>query len=422
MNIRVFPSSFQGKVNLPSSKSWSHRALMLASLAKGTSILEGLTMSDDILATQSCLVSLGATMEGQRITGPLTFKQTSTLHANASGTTLRMLLPFTLLDNHSYRWTGEDRLGLRTLSPLQTLCQAHGLRFVPASSTSWLPLEVQGPLKPGHYVIDGSTTSQFISGLLMVLPLLKGPSQLTITGTMASSPYLNMTLAMMAQFGVKVNPTWPTIFIPGQQNYQPQKLEAEKDASHAAFFFLGGILGGSLFIEGLWKDSLQGDAMLIPFLNHHGGEIHLHESGYSVKRSTLTPMAIDLAAYPDLAPMLITTSAFIDGDSTFTSLSRLNDKESPRFDVIKDMLTRWHIPFTATADRLVVQGSSRHRIPEGRYAAFKDHRIAMTLAMLASKAQTSFVIEGIECVNKSFPTFLDVYSTIGGRYEIGEQG
>jgi len=420
MNLRVFPSSFQGKVTLPSSKSWSHRALMLASLAKGTSNLEGLTMSDDLLATKTCLAALGATLEGQRITGPLTLKQSTTLHAKASGTTLRMLLPFTLLADHPYHWTGEDRLSVRTLAPLQTLCQAHGLRFVSASTSTWLPLEVQGPLQPGHYIIDGSTTSQFISGLLMVLPLLKGDSALTITGEIASLPYLQMTLAMMAQFGVKLSPTWPTIFIPGQQTYHPQHLSAEKDASHAAFFFLGGILGGSLFIEGLWKDSFQGDTMLIPLLTRHGGEVHVHESGYLVNRSTLKPMNLDLTAYPDLAPMLITTSAFGDGPSTFTSLSRLNDKESPRFDVIKDLLTRWHIPFSATADRLIVQGSSHHRIPEGRYPAHKDHRIAMTLAMLASRAQTSFVIEGMECVNKSFPNFLDVYSAIGGRYEKGD--
>jgi 3-phosphoshikimate 1-carboxyvinyltransferase len=226
-----------------------------------------------------------------------------------------------------------------------------------------------------------------------------------------------MTLAMMKKFGVEVTANWPTFLIQGHQRYRPQTLQAESDASHAAFFSLGASLRGDVMLEGEWSSLTQGDLILFSWLRSHHGNLVNTSRGYHVTQSSLQPMHVDLGNYPDLAPMLIASSAFIDGSSTFTSLARLNDKESPRFDVIKHLLTQWHVPFVATEDAITVHGSIHHRIPIGVYDTHRDHRMAMTLAMVSPFAEQSFVIQGMDCVRKSFPHFLDVYQAIGGRYE-----
>jgi 3-phosphoshikimate 1-carboxyvinyltransferase len=327
-----------------------------------------------------------------------------------------MLLPVSLLSPHPTTWTGEARLIDRSLKSLARLCHTHGLRFQHHDPHHQLPLAVQGPLQPGDYVIDSTETSQFISGLLMVLPLLHGASTLTLQGTRVSSPYIHMTVAMMKQWGVTVSEKSSTFYIPGNQHYVPQIVTAEPDASHAAFFLCGGTLQGKITLRGRFDHAHQGDVILIEQLRNHGASIIDTEAGYVVQSSALQPFDWQLADVPDLAPMLILTSAFIDGVSNFAALSRLNDKESLRFDHIQTYLRLWNIPFTATADTIRVVGSSLHRIPEGRYPTYHDHRFAMALAMLSPQAASSYVIEGVECINKSYPTFLSDYTTLQGQW------
>jgi 3-phosphoshikimate 1-carboxyvinyltransferase len=417
MMIEVKPTSFQGIVELPVSKSWSHRALMLASLSSQPSQFDHLLQADDIDATITCLRAMGATLSSHGGQGPLLIDQPLTLQARASGTTLRMLLPFTMLGNVPITWQGNDRLPFRDLEPFQAFAKQQHLRFEHPLD-AWLPLIVQGPLRSGDFTIDGSVSSQFISGLLMILPTLEGDSTLTITGKYTSRPYVELTIRMMAEAGVHVKQQANTFLMRGSQTYQGRTYQAERDHSHSVFFLLGAALSGQLILKDIGQPSFQGDHIIQTWLQQAGGNFVINHHDVHVQTSLLTPFDVDLSDYPDLALMLIATSGFITGTSRFTSVGRLNDKESPRLDVICEFLSLCHIPYTLKDDVLIVEGHADARIPNHMFSSHGDHRMAMTLCMLAPKAQSSYRIDDVACVKKSFPGFLDVYASIQGQYHV----
>jgi 3-phosphoshikimate 1-carboxyvinyltransferase len=417
MDIRVYPSTFQGTVSLIGSKSLSHRYTILASLSDQPSQLRGLMDADDMDATKQCLLALGAHIQGTTVMGPLLHKDFISLDAHASGSTLRFLLPFSLLYSKKVEWHGSHRLPKRSLLAYQESLLEHGVTMVPLTKDQWLPLRVEGPLQPGHYQIKANVSSQFVSGLLMTLPFLNGDSTLTLLGEVSSLPYIHMTLAVLKDFGIIIEESFPNYFIRGNQRVKPVNVTIEGDYSHSVFFIAGALLGGQLTLNNLPEHSLQGDAEIVNILKTCSVHFKHHQGTIVIKTHTCLPLHLSMKNVPDLAPMLMALAGFINGTSEFIDIQRLNTKESPRLTVMTHILSQLNIPYVLNQDSLRISG-----IPffsgQQVFETYDDHRIAMTLLMLAPKAKEPYIIKGVECIAKSFPNFLKVYQDIGGRFEI----
>jgi 3-phosphoshikimate 1-carboxyvinyltransferase len=417
MDIRVYPSTFQGSVSLIGSKSLSHRYAILASLSDQPSQLRGLMDADDIDATKQCLAALGATIHEKTIKGPLKHKDFVRLDAHASGSTIRFLLPFSLLFSKTVEWQGRHRLPKRSLLAYQESLVEHGVTMVPLVQDQWLPLRVEGQLQPGHYYIKANVSSQFVSGLLMTLPFLNGDSKITLIDEVNSLPYIHMTLAVLKDFGISVEASFPNFFIRGRQKVNPVDITIEGDYSHSVFFLAGAILGGQLALHNLPEHSRQGDAEILNILKKSKVQFE-HENGtIAINKQRCSPFQLSMKNIPDLAPMLIALAGFLEGTSEFSDIQRLNTKESPRLTVMTHILSQLKVPYELKEDSLKITG-----IPffsgQQVFEAHDDHRIAMTLLMLAPKAKEPYIIKGVECIAKSFPKFLKVYQDIGGKFEI----
>jgi 3-phosphoshikimate 1-carboxyvinyltransferase len=417
MDIRVYPSTFQGTVSLIGSKSLSHRYAILASLSDQPSQLRGLMDADDLDATKQCLVALGAQMDGITIKGPLRPNDFVQLDAHASGSTLRFLLPFSLLFSKSVVWQGRHRLPKRSLHAYQESLVEHGVTMTPLLKDQWLPLRVNGPLQPGHYYIKANLSSQFVSGLLMTLPFLNGDSTLTLTDEVSSLPYIHMTLNVLKDFGIVIESSFPNFFIRGRQKVKPVDVTIEGDYSHSVFFIAGALLGGQLTLHNLPEYSVQGDAEIVNILKRSRVNFDHQDGTIKIKTQRCLPFILSMKNIPDLAPMLMALAGFIEGTSEFSDIQRLNTKESPRLTVITHILSQLNVPYELKEDSLKITG-----IPffsgENVFETHDDHRIAMTLLMLAPKAKQPYIIKGVECIAKSFPNFLKVYQDIGGKFDI----
>ena len=416
MDVRVFPTQFKGNVDLIGSKSLSHRLLIAASLSPFQSTLNGLMQSVDISATLSILHAFGLQSEPPVFKGPLSCDAPLQVNAKASGSTLRFLIPLALLFDHPITFTGEDRLPERSLDAYARCFKEHPVRFS-RQQAPWLPLTVQGPLKPGTFTLDASLSSQFVSGLLFALPLLPGDSKIILEGDVASEPYIQMTLEVLRKSRIEIIYTPPEIIIPGYQTYHAIQETVEGDYSHSIFFLAGALMNGNLSIHNLNPTSIQGDQQGLEWLQAMGGNITWNHTQLTVNTSTLQPFNGSMAHHPDLAPMLMALAASIPQTSHFYDLERLNHKESRRLDAMVTLLKRMNVDVRGDARHLQIIGQPHFHL-DGAFHTHADHRLAMTLLMMAAKAHQPYIVRGVECVDKSYPEFLDVYRTIGGRFEI----
>ena len=421
MTIKVFPRTFHGDLTMIGSKSLSHRYLIGAALANQPSRLNNLMISEDTTATLDSLKAMGAIVKGENIQGPLQVNKALTLHMHASGSSLRFLIPQALRFNQPVTFTGKDRLPERSLAAYAALANSEGWTFDSPAGKKWLPLKVQGPLKAGGFSIDDQISSQFVTGLLMALPLLDGDSKIILTKKAVSKPYIDMTLDVLKDFGIIVHIEDDGFKIPGNQTYHPVNTTIEGDYSHSIFFIAGALLGGNLTLHGLPIKSLQGDIAGLEVIQSMGGDL-THKAGtVTVKQSSLKEASIDLTDTPDLAPMLMALSAFSEGATTFNHVDRLKHKESDRLSVMKHTLNQMGVDSEIDANTLTVHGGHKSFQSHTPFETFNDHRIAMTLAMLAPKAKAPYIIRNVECTLKSYPDFLQDYEAIGGTYiQVGE--
>lgn len=417
MDIRVFPTTFFGHVDVIGSKSLSHRYVIAACLSEQVSEIHKVMDSEDLKATITILQSLGATINLPFIKGPLNKVPLHSLDASASGSTLRFLIPLAMQLGHPITFIGKERLPFRSLLPYQETFAQLGVHFTPLQEKVWLPLTVKGPLLPGTYALDASVSSQFITGLLWVLPFLKKNSTIIFSSPIASKPYMEMTIGVLKQYGVIIHSQKDRLLIPGNQTVKPIKHTIESDYSHSVFFLAGALLKGSLSLSTFPKVSLQGDQQVLKYLVKMGAVIDHQEDTLHVNAQTLKGCDLDFLDYPDLAPMFLALSGFVQGTTRFFNLHRLADKESSRFIVMKDIFDRLGVFYQGDDQCFTVQGKDDFTALSP-LQTYQDHRIAMTLLMLAGKAKAPYVIQGVECLQKSYPNFLDVYQTIGGRFNI----
>ena len=393
MDIKIFPTRLKGTITAIPSKSQAHRLLICAAFAdKPTTIICPQT-NRDIEATAQCLNALGAevlpTENGYRITPVRQIPTEAVLPCGESGSTLRFILPIAgaLGVNATLEMSG--RLPERPLSPLWEEMERMGCKL---SRPQPNMITCTGQFKSGVYCIDGSVSSQFISGLLFALSLLNSDSVIQLTGNVQSRPYIKMTQFVMKQFGINTD----NLHITGKQKYISMgTVTAEGDWSNGAFFITANALGSHIKIHNLVDNSPQGDKAIISCLKQ-------------LSANTV----ISAADIPDLVPIL--SVAACQNGCTFTDIQRLRLKESDRVATVMNMLASLGIKSQATESTLTIYPG---RIRGGTVDAFNDHRIAMAAAIAATVAENPVVITGAQCVEKSYPSFWSEYAKLGGLYE-----
>ena len=411
MDITVFPSGLKGSVTPPASKSQAHRALIAAALSGGISTISNLADSQDIQATRRCLSALGALVEdlgpgilrihglGNSIpqAGPF-----PTLDCGESGSTLRFLIPVALLVQGEAAFTGRGRLMERPLAPYENLFREKGICWYMENGV----LTLDGgrgyarlALDPGEYRLPGNVSSQFITGLLFVLPLLEGSSSLVLTSPLESQGYVDMTLDELNKFGVSVEQREDGFYIPGGQKYRARDLAVEADWSQAAFWYAANHLGGRVDVRGLALDSRQGDRVIAACCHKltRSGEVEL-----------------DVSQCPDLVPPLAAMAAVRAGTTHLTNAARLRMKESDRLASVTLALRAMGGQVEEHTDALTIHGVAR--LPGGGTVdCANDHRIAMMAAVCAAFAEAPVKLLGAECVRKSYPEFWTHFQSLGGE-------
>lgn len=389
MKVTIYPSKPSESVKAPPSKSMAHRSLICAALASGKSRIQGLSFSEDILATIDCLKALGTEIRVEGSSAEITGSDpagpaVAVLHCRESGSTLRFIVPVCMLSEAETRLIGSDALMNRPLTVYERLFAERGLRFKRSGNS----LSVKGKLLPGTYAFSGNVSSQFASGLLFALPLLKGDSIIELAPPVESRPYIDMTISAMNDFGVKA--IWESgnrITVPGNQRYMPREFTVEGDWSNSAFLIAMGIS-----VTGLNDSSLQGDRICKDyFLKLKKGFANL-----------------DISDCPDLGPVLFAYAAMHSG-GRFAGTNRLRLKESDRCAAMKTELKKFGTEVIIGNNEITI--GSGIRKPDGLLDSHNDHRIAMAMSVLC--AAVGGTISGAEAVGKSFPDFFEVIKAAG---------
>ena len=410
------PARIGGTVSAPPSKSMAHRAVLCSALAKGTSHIENLEFSKDISATLAAAGQLCARVES----GPADVLVEGLGHFRPvfgpvdcceSGSTLRFLIPLASLTGQSITFVGRGRLMERPQSVYETLYREQNLHFEQANGQ----LTVAGSLRSGEYTLAGNVSSQFISGLLFALPLLAGDSTLHLIPPVESRSYIEMTRAAQAAFGVTSH--WlddTTLCIPGGQQYHPRDYIVEGDYSQAAFLAVLGAVKGGITLTGLAAETLQGDAAILDILRRCGAKFTWTEAGLVFEQAPLHGVDIDLADCPDLGPVLMVLGLLCEGTTVIRNAERLRIKESDRIAAMEAELRACGGVLSSEGGTITVQGCKpRLHAPEAPLSGHNDHRVVMSLTVLALAADIPLAINEAEAVQKSWPHFFDALKPLG---------
>ncbi len=424
MDIRITPMALSGEIRAISSKSDVHRALIAAALANGTTKVHFTTLSEDIKATVSVLLAMGAkiTVGGKNgdytatVCGIEKMGENVTLDANECGTCARIILPIAAALSDSFTLTGKNGLLKR---PFKDLCDCMAQNGT-GCSADLLPITTSGRLKSGRYDICGDVSSQYISGLLFALPLLDGDSEIVLKTPLSSVGYVSMTIKTLSIFGIEISRTKDGFFVKGGQKYKAQSdYIAEGDWSNAAFWLCGGAIGskGGISVSGLSMASPQFDSIIFNILHDMEARIERDESGViTVKKSLMHGKRVHGDSFPDLLPIIATTLCITEEGGLITGGERLRIKESDRIATTTAMLKALGADIKATDDGFEIYGVDR--FIGGEVDAANDHRIAMCAAIASQCAMTDVIIRGAECVSKSYPTFFEDFEKLGGKYSV----
>lgn len=403
MDIKITPKLLSGKILVPPSKSISHRALIAAALADGESRIYNLLDCDDITeATIGALTALGAEIkqcEGYtKVRGIGKVPETADIDCLESGSTLRFIMPVAVALGCRSTFRGRANLPNRPITPYFTEFQKHGVKFL----TEKMPYITEGRLTGGVYEIAGNISSQFITGFLFALSLLKEDSVIKITSPLESKPYVDLTIDVMKTFGVEVTEGENEYRIKGGQRYQARDFTVESDMSQAAFFCVAKAIGGNLEIDGLNPESLQGDREIIKITD----EFMKTGKAFDVNASQI----------PDLVPILAVLACFADGTSYIRGCERLKIKESDRLAVTSEELNKLGGKVKVEGDMLVIEGVKE--LLGGECDCHTDHRIPMSLSIASQRCKNPVILRGAECVSKSYPTFFYDFKMLGGIADV----
>jgi 3-phosphoshikimate 1-carboxyvinyltransferase len=414
--ITLHPGRLKGTLAAPPSKSMAHRALICAALAQGESIVSPVDDSEDMRATIGCMQALGADIfrEGKtlrlkgRAHAPEALPRMDCLE---SGSTLRFLIPLSLVLAHGGTFFTKGRLGERPLGPYEAAFAKQGITFERAPGS----IRVRGKLAPGLFELPGDVSSQFVTGLLLSLPMLDGDSEIVLTTPPESEGYIDLTIQAMADFGVKVKRSSSQLFeIPGGQGYQARTYQVEGDYSQAAVLLCADALGSGAALRGLREDSLQGDRAAIDLLAGMGAKITREGDSFSLTGGALMGIVIDGGAFPDILPMMALVCCLAKGESRIENAGRLRLKECDRLAATAQELSKLGADIRAEGDTMVIRG--REGLQGGvTVDSHNDHRMAMMLSIAALACREPIQLTDPGCVAKSWPGYWEDYISLGGR-------
>jgi 3-phosphoshikimate 1-carboxyvinyltransferase len=405
------PSAIKGTIKAPASKSMTQRAIAAALLADGQSIIHNPSYCDDSLAAMSIAVGLGARVEPQvnelKINGSAVLKEPK-LNCGESGLAIRMFSPIAALYPAEIKMVGANSLKRRPMFMIEEALNQLGVKCT--SSGGFLPLTIEGPIVGGHCEIDGSVSSQLLTGLLMALPLAAGNSEIRVNN-LKSKPYIDMTIQILKSFGISVeNQDYSLFRIQGNQKYIPHSYTVEGDWSGGAFLLVAGAINGQLCVKGLRRDSMQSDMAIINALENAGAHIILGEDQIEITKSELKAFEFNATESPDLFPPLVALASYCEGISTIKGVSRLIYKESDRAKTLKEEFGKMNVKIEISDDLMYVTGGR----PQGaRVESHDDHRIAMAIAVASLGATGKVSIRDSQCIAKSYPAFFDDLRNLG---------
>ncbi len=389
MNVSITPTSLKGELKAISSKSVAHRMLICAALSDGESLIEIDNSSEDIEATISALQNLGAAIEkNENIykVKPVQKVSSAILDCGESGSTLRFLVPVCASLGVKTVFTGRGRLPERPMDTLTDVLQKHNVKV-----NKGFPLEIEGKLPKGRYTIDGSVSSQFITGLLLALPLAGG-GEIEISGSFQSKSYVDITVSVMEKFGVKVEEKGNTYIVPDKK-YVSANLVAEGDWSNSAFFLTAGIC-----VTNLDANSKQGDRKILEVLK----ELEKEDE----------EIFIDVSDIPDLVPIISVKASVRKGKTNIINAERLKLKESDRIFSTVSMINSLGGQAEGTDNSIIIYG--KEKLKGGTVNSFNDHRIAMASAIASVFAENEIIITDADAVKKSYPDFFEDFRKAGG--------
>ena len=406
----VRSSSINGGIVAPPSKSAMIRVVAASLLACGTSEIKNPSVCDDGLAALNIAGNLGAAvvMRPDHIlitgTGGLTkgHRQDKTICCGESGLCMRLFTPIAALMVEETIVEGNGSLVSRPMGMVETL-RVFGAQC--DTTNGFPPIRVKGGMTGGMVRLDGSESSQFLTGLLMALPLCQEDSTIEVSH-LRSGPYVEMTLDVLRQFNISVshNGNMEAFCIPGNQRYKACACTIEGDWSGTSFMLVAGAIGGSIRVKGLRMDSRQGDKAILEALERSGAKVEFQDDSVSVEKNRLKAFEIDATDCPDLFPPLVALSAHCEGKSTIYGVERLKHKESNRALALASEFSKLGIELQLFEDRMEVRGG---RIKGTPITTHNDHRIAMACAVAALESEGETVIDNPACVFKSYPSFFD---------------
>lgn len=420
MNVIITPNKLCGDVIIPPSKSLSHRAIIAASLANGKSVISNVLYSKDIKATINAMRACGAQIienkDSLEIIGSKVKRFQNIIDANESGSTIRFMIPIALVCNDPITFTGKNHLVKRPLDTFFEMFDNQGIRY--ERGKDYLPLYVNGGLKPGVFNIPGDISSQFITGLLYALPMLNGDSVINITTNLESKGYVDLTLDMLNKYGIEIeNVEYKKFIVKGNQDYKPYDYTIEGDFSQSAFFLVADCLGADITLHAMNPKSRQGDKKIIQDIIDLGAKVSFTGDLLKAEPTKTKGCVIDFAQSPDLGPALTVLASLSSGTTEFINAARLRIKECDRITCMKEELEKLGAKIEEKPDGMIINGVDS--LTGGVVDSHNDHRVAMSLAMASLKAKGEIKIINAECVSKSYPNFWEIFESIGGkiRYE-----
>jgi 3-phosphoshikimate 1-carboxyvinyltransferase len=421
MNVLINPTKLSGSVIIPASKSQSHRAIICASLAKGKSVINNIGFSDDIHSTIAAMEKIGAKIvrnEHQLIiqgVSRIMVMDDNFIDCNESGSTLRFLIPILSLSKQKIVLTGKPSLFKRPMSIYEQIFKDRHLTYQQNERS----IIIDGSITPGLYKIPGNISSQFVSGLMFSLPLLKEDSIIEIDGELESKEYIDMTLDVLNRFGIKITIENGKYIIKGNQKYLPTKMIIEGDYSQMAFHAVAGLLGGDIICKNLSSNSLQPDRRILEFIKKMDGLYEPTSNGYIFHCSNTIGTTIDVSQSPDIAPILAVLGALSKGKTIIDNAARLKYKESNRLSSTYETLKQMNVKVEMTDAALLIEG--QNYVDGGVFESFNDHRIVMAIAIAAIRATKPVLIRNADAINKSYPNFFQDYQRLGGNITIMEE-
>ena len=414
MDKYVSLGSINGIITPPSSKSYAQRAIALALLAEGRTVLRNIEFCKDTRSALKCIETLGAKVEfidesTIAIEGGLNPKS-NTLYVGESGLATRLFTPIASLNRSPITIQGEGTLLYRPMTMMVDPLRQLGVTV--RDGGGYLPIEVQGPIHGGEITVDGSISSQFITGLLLALPLAEEDTTLHVTSPV-STPYIDMTIDTARRFGIEIMQNegdYTQFFIEGNQKYTPTDLAIEGDWSGASTMLVAGAIAGEVTVKNISTLSKQADTAICRALERAGAGLIIEQDSITVSKRDLRAFEFDATNSPDLFPALAALAAAAEGESVIIGTERLRHKESDRAETIRSEYEKLGIEVDISDENIMkIRGGE---IRPATVFSHNDHRIAMSLAVSALRCKGEVRIENAECVEKSYPTFFEDLESI----------